>query len=148
MIDASPFERVIAYIDTAFAKHHDSRSHTGMVLTLGNTPFMFKSKKQKMITKSSTAAELVALNDMMQFTLTWTEFLQGQGIQCQPPLLLQDNESVLKIVASNGKILPNVHLRTKQADIRETVQRREMSLQHIGTKSMIADIFTKPLHGK
>ena len=56
IIDNSSFDSVHAYVDAAFAKHSDVISHTGMVLTLGNTAVMFKSKKQKLVTTSSTTA--------------------------------------------------------------------------------------------
>ena len=148
IIDNSSFDSVHAYVDAAFAKHSDVISHTGMVLTLGNTAVMFKSKKQKLVTTSSTTAELVGLHDMKQHALSLAEFLQGQGYTLKPSVLLQDNEPVIKIVASNGRMLKNVYMRTKQADIKAIVKKREAILQHIGTKKMIADLLTKPLHGE
>ena len=136
------------YIDASHGSHSDTISHSGMVLTLGNTPVMFKSKKQHIITRSSTTAELVALTDMSQYALNLSEFLVEQGLCCVSPILLQDNQSVLKIVASNGKTLPNKHMRIRQADMKEIVKRNEATLQYVPTKLMIADILTKPLQGE
>ena len=53
----------------AVGSHTDMISHFGMVLTLGNTPVIFKSKKQQIVTRSSTTAELVALTDMADYAL-------------------------------------------------------------------------------
>ena len=148
IIDSSPFDRVTAYIDASWGIHDDCSSHTGMTLTLGNTPVMFKSRKQQCITRSSTTAELVGLTDMMLNALSLHEFLEGQGLNCLPPMLLQDNESVIKIVASNGKSLKVKHLRIRQADVKQTLKNKEATLHHVRTKQMIADILTKPLQGE
>ena len=56
-----------AYIDASHGSHTDTNSHSGMVLTLENTPLMFKNKKQHIITRSLTTTELVALTDMSQY---------------------------------------------------------------------------------
>ena len=48
-------------VDSAFAVHHNMmRSHTGMTLTLGKGVAIAMSSKQKLNTRSSTEAELVA----------------------------------------------------------------------------------------
>ena len=92
---------------------------------------MFKSKKQTCVTRSSTTAELVGLSDMMQFALYFTEFLEGQGYASSPSILLQYNESIIKIVASNGKTLKYRHMRTKQADAKAITTANEAILEHV-----------------
>ena len=54
---------VKAYIDAAYGVHQDSgKSHTGCAVVLGEAgPTFAKSAKQKIVTKSSTEAELVGL---------------------------------------------------------------------------------------
>ena len=146
MIDNSPFEAVHAYIEAAFAKHNTVVIHTASVLTLGNTPNLFKSKKQKLVTTSSTTVELVGLSDMKQYALSRLENLFGQGFKCKSPVFLQDNEPVLKMVASNGKTLKNAHMRTRQADTKAVIKIYEATLQHIRTDIMIADLLKKLLH--
>jgi hypothetical protein len=56
---------VHAYIDAAYGVHADSgKSHTGCAIVLGEVGALFaKSSKQKIVTKSSTEAELVGLSD-------------------------------------------------------------------------------------
>jgi len=50
-----------AYFDAGWACHTDMKGHSGMVLTLGHFdfPILYKSQKQKVVTRSSTEAELV-----------------------------------------------------------------------------------------
>lgn len=57
------YDYVVAYVDASYGVHNDCRSHTGVVLTIGNGPILVKSVKQKINSKSSTEAELIALSD-------------------------------------------------------------------------------------
>ena len=56
-----------AWIDASFATHADAKSHTGCVISFGPTggPIYCKSVKQKLVSRSSTEAELIALHDMI-----------------------------------------------------------------------------------
>lgn len=53
------------WIDGAFAVHEDRRSHTGEYFSLGNGAMFGCSNKQKLNTKSSRKAELVAVDDVI-----------------------------------------------------------------------------------
>ena len=63
IIDDSPFEGVETYIDVAFLNHPDGKSQSGCMVFLGNKLVHEACRKQKLVTKSSTEAELVALSD-------------------------------------------------------------------------------------
>jgi hypothetical protein len=65
VIDDSPFERVETFIDAAFANHADSKGQSGCMVFLGKTLVHEACKKQNIVTKSLTEAELVALSDYM-----------------------------------------------------------------------------------
>ena len=58
-----------------FAVHPDCKSHTGACLTLGHGSISSISAKQKINTKSSTEAELVAVDDAMTFVSVDETFL-------------------------------------------------------------------------
>ena len=53
------------WIDGAFAVHDDMKSHSGAYMSLGKGALIGGSTKQKLNTKSSTEAELVAVDDYM-----------------------------------------------------------------------------------
>ena len=55
---------VTAHIDASFGCHENGKSHTGICISLGNGPVFVRSVKQKIVTKSSTESELVALSDI------------------------------------------------------------------------------------
>jgi hypothetical protein len=64
------------YPDAAFAVHRDMKSHTGAVLTLGKGAANTISAKQKLNTRSSTEAELVAADDIVVQAM-WTRLFLG-----------------------------------------------------------------------
>ena len=59
-------------VDALFAVHQDMRSHTGAALSMGKGSLMSMSTKQKINTKSSTKAELVGVDDAMNF-IVWSK---------------------------------------------------------------------------
>ena len=89
------------YADAAFAVHPDMKSHTGYNMTWGTGSVISASRRQKLNTKSSCEAELVAADEAVS-PLMWTKlFLQEQGYN--PTIVLQqDNTSAIKL-EKNGK---------------------------------------------
>ena len=65
------------WIDTSFAVHKDTRSHTGGMMSMGLGAANLSSQKQKLNTKSSTEAELVGVADILPKTLWRRYFLEA-----------------------------------------------------------------------
>ena len=88
-------------VDAAFAVHEDMRSHTGACLTMGKGAMLSLSTKQKINTRSSTEAELVGVDDAMNFVVWSKLFFDWQFKDYNPSestseigktnVLLQDN---------------------------------------------------------
>jgi hypothetical protein len=72
---------VRAYIDASYGVHKSSgKSHTGCVIVLGEAGVLTaRSSKQKIVTKSSTAAELVGLSDSVAHAIHMRNCIMGQG---------------------------------------------------------------------
>ena len=84
--------QVIAYIDASYGVHVNGKSHTGSVITFGKGAIHARSAKQKLVSKSSTESELVALSDEASPVLWMRNFLLHQGYQPQPAKSFQDNK--------------------------------------------------------
>ena len=67
------------WIDASFAVHADYKSHTGECVSFMCRCPVNISSKQKINTRSSTEAELVAINDVMALVLWCRLFIMGQG---------------------------------------------------------------------
>jgi hypothetical protein len=91
--------RVHAYEDTSFAVHHDMRSQC----SLGRGAVHVSSKKQRLMTKPSTDAELVGIWGVLpQILWTW-EFLVCKGHVVEPAVLYQDNMSTIALANFLGR---------------------------------------------
>ena len=140
---------VTAYIDASFAIHPDKKSHTGSVVTLGKGAIYAKSGTQRLVTKSSTEAELVGLSDAGNQVLWSRNFLELQGHPQPPALIYQDNQSTIQLIR-NGRSNSE---RTRHVDVRyfflhNRIERKDVDIVYLPTTEMIADILTKPLQGE
>ncbi len=129
--------------------HPDGKSHSGITMTMGKGAVYSSSRKQKLVTRSSTEAELVAVNDAMAQVLWTKNFLQEQDYPVEVTAVLQDNESAIKL-EKNG--LKSVGLRSRHINIRyffvtDQVQQGNLTIEYCPTDSMEGDYQSKPLQG-
>jgi hypothetical protein len=137
-----------AFIDASFAVHHNARSHTGVVITIGCGALFVKSMVQKLMAKSSTEAELIALSDALGQVVWTRNLLEAMGYEMEPATVYQDNMSTIAMVRNGG---PTSH-RTRHINIRfffakDHEDRGEIKIEYCPTEDMLADFFTKPLQG-
>jgi hypothetical protein len=94
---------VVGCSDASYACHDDGKSRTGGCVGFPGAFFIFISIKQSIVTKSSTEAELVAINEVVDY-LVWMEalLLELGFASSSPPLLHQDNRSAI-ILSENGR---------------------------------------------
>ena len=84
-------------------------------MMMGNGAIQTISCKQKLNTKSSMIAELVALDDVSTLIL-WTKlFMEAKGYEIKKNILLQDNKSTI-LLENNNKMSSGK--RTRAVDIR------------------------------
>ena len=137
------------YVDASFAVHPDFKSHTGAVMTMGKGAIQSLSRKQKLNTRSSTEAELVAADDTAGMIL-WTKlFLEDQGYGIQRNILYQDNKSAI-LLETNGR--RSAGKRSRAINIRyffltDQVEKGNVTIEYCPTDEMWGDYMTKPLQG-
>ena len=85
------------WVDAEFAVHHDMKSHTGGMITMGQGALYSAANKQKLNTKSLTEAELVGVDDIMPQILWMQYFLEAQGMKVSDNVVYQDNQSVVRL---------------------------------------------------
>ena len=107
------------------------------------------SRKQKLNTKSSTAAELVGADDTMTMVL-WTKlFMEAQGVEIVDNILYQDNRSAM-LLENNGRKSAGKQLRALNVRyffITDQINKGNLKVDYCPTETMIGDYFTKPLQG-
>ena len=102
------------WVDSLNAVHLVMRSHSGIIMTLGKGATCTASTKQKINTKSSTEAELVAIDDSMAQVPWRRHFLASQGLHVPTTTIYQYNKSTI-LLAENGKTSSSQ--RTKHSDV-------------------------------
>ena len=140
------------YIDAAFAVHEDFKSHTGGVLFFDNIrggSILSVSRKQKLNTKSSTEAELVAVDDVAVM-IFWTRlFMEAQGYPIEKNIIFQDNQSAI-LLETNGKWSSGKRSRAfniRYFFITDQCIRGNATIMYCPTDQMAGDYMTKPLQG-
>jgi len=141
--------KVRGFIDASFGCHADGKSHTGLVVTVGDTVVLCQSSKQKLVTRDSTEAELVGLSDKMNEVIKSWEFMVNQGYDdLPPPTMYQDNQSTIELVLNGKGKYRTKYMRVRQGVVMESIHREEMRVEYKPTREMLADVLTKPLQGE
>ena len=91
MLSADNVGIVNWFVDASYAIHNDCKGHTGAMLTLGSGAIASKSQKQKNNGKSSTEAELIAVDEALPQILWTRYFMEGQGSNIAENTSCQDN---------------------------------------------------------
>ena len=139
---------VDAYVDSSYGVHPDGKSHTGVSMSLGRGCIYGHSSKQRIVTRSSTEAELVALSDSASVALGMREYLLAQDLDPGPVKIYQDNESTIKLIrdgrSSNSRMK---HVAIRYFFVRDRIASSEVQIVQVPTEDMLADGMTKPLQG-
>ena len=102
MLEADDAHVVKWWVNASFAVHRDMRSHTGGMMSLGKGSAYSTLTCHKINMKSSTEAELVAIDDVMPLILWTRYFLEAQGYKVHENKVFQDNKSTM-LLEKNGK---------------------------------------------
>ena len=141
-----------SYIDASYGVHQDMKSHTGCtgcVITLGKGMIYAKSSTQKLTTKSSTEAELVALSDSSNQVLWTKQFLIDQGHKDRSAIIFQDNQSTIQLINNRRSNSERTrHINIRYFFLHGRIKEKEITVTYKLTHAMLADLLTKLLQGE
>ena len=121
-----------------------------MIFTMGKGAIVSSSTKQKVNSRSSTEAELIATDDKISKIITIKRFLEHQGFRIKVCVIYQDNTSTMKL-QNNGKVSSGKrtrHYDIKLFYIKHLIARKEVKVVYCPTDDMLADYMSKPIVGK
>ncbi|KAL3639631.1 hypothetical protein CASFOL_017538 [Castilleja foliolosa] len=141
---------IMGFADADWAADPDDRrSTTGTCLFLGSNLVSWSSKKQPTVSRSSCEAEYRALAHTTCDVIWLQQLLKELKInQPEPAKIWMDNQSAIAL-ANN----PMHHPRTRHFEIdlhfiREKLQSKLISIQHVPSLDQAADVLTKPINGQ
>jgi hypothetical protein len=134
--------------DASFAVHQDQKGQSGFTLHFGedNAAFLVSSKKQKLVTLSSTESELVSLTEAAQVVMMMREMLENIGIHLNATVVEQDNKaSILLSKRGAGRAGRAKAISVRYFWIKQHIDSGAIKLNYVPSERLLADGLTKPL---
>ncbi|GMI90543.1 cysteine-rich RLK (RECEPTOR-like protein kinase) 8 [Hibiscus trionum] len=138
---------LVGYTDSDYARDQDDRRSTsGYAFLFGDSVVAWSSKKQPIVTLSTTEAEFVAAAACACQAVWMRRVLDAfNHPQRESIMLYCDNASTIKLsknVVLHGR---SKHIHVKYHFLRELSNNKIIKLVHCGTKEQTSDIMTKAL---
>ncbi|XP_039130879.1 secreted RxLR effector protein 161-like [Dioscorea cayenensis subsp. rotundata] len=140
---------IIGYSDSNFARCLDShKSTSGYVFTMTCGAISWRSAKQSLVASSTMLAEFIACYEASSHAIWLRNFVEGLRVveNIERPLMLYCDNRVAVLFSNSNRISSrSKHIDIKFLAVKERVQSGFVSIELIGTNSMVADPLTKAL---
>ena len=124
------------------------KSMSGMCVTLGVGNFISSSKVQKLNSKSSTEAEIIAVSDGMNIPLWLGDFINHQGYGQHPIRLEQDSQSCITLLTKGRSTAETTRfIEIRKFWISDYIRIKAVDIVYVPTEDMTSDYLTKPVQG-
>ena len=141
-------EDLLAYADASFADNPDRRSTEGYIMKLFGGPILWRSGKQKCVTRSSTEAEIRSASTAATQLISLERLLSQIGLDLGSALtLFGDNTQTIRLLNSEtGAIATKLrHIDIHQLWLRQEVSAGRFKVKWVPSAEMTADGLTKRL---
>jgi len=137
-----------AYSDASYAEDPiDRKSTSAYIFMLGGGPISWQSKRQELVTTSTTEAEYIGYSKAAKETAWIRSLLNELGYTApQPTTLYVDNSSSIALAENNIYRARTKHIDVQYHYVRQEIRRDHIRLEYLPTGQMLADGLTKPLN--
>jgi hypothetical protein len=144
--------KIYVWADASDNCHADARGHTGMYMSIGQehgSPVMYLSKKQNLVTKSSTESELIGVYVAIPYSQWAREALTEWGYEQDHAVLYQDNISTIVLAHRGNKpFAKSGHINRRYMIAQQHIEEGTLIMPHCSTDNMLSDPLTKTLNIK
>ncbi|CAM8902816.1 unnamed protein product [Rhodiola kirilowii] len=123
----------------------DRKNTSGSCFLLGNTLDSQFSKKENSISLSTVEAEYITVGSCSTQLLWMKQMLSEYGVEQKEMTLYCENMSAISICKNPVQYSRTKHIYIRHHFIRELVEQKVVTLNHVTTYKQLADILTKPL---
>lgn len=146
--DNGPLQ-IDAYSDADYNNETKTRqSISGGVIMVAGGPVLFFSRKQPVVSLSSTEAEYIAACEVSKELKWLTQLLDELNIKVEQPTLWMDNRSAIRQIEIDEIRRGSKHVDVRFHYVRECLRNGLFALKHVPGISQPADILTKALSPK
>eukprot|EP00924_Labyrinthula_sp_SR-Ha-C_P014512 snap_masked-scaffold_34-processed-gene-0.30-mRNA-1 protein AED:0.14 eAED:0.14 QI:0/-1/0/1/-1/1/1/0/176 len=129
-------------VDTSLASNEVRKSVTGFLIFVNNTLVAYKSKKQRIITISSTKAEYIefslALKELKFVLLILEEMNMEYIVE-----VFMDSQSAISIVKNKEVNGQTKHLDIHYKFVGQIIERLKVNLKYVGREDNWSDMLTR-----
>lgn len=140
---------VVGFCDADFAGCiDDKKSTTGYIFMMAGGAVSWKSVKQTLTASSTMEAEYVACYEACCHAMWMRNFISALGVVdsiSRPLKLFCDNSAAVAFSKNTRSISRSKHIDVKFYFVKEKVAESLIDIEHMSTKSMLADPLTKGL---
>ena len=133
--------------DASYGTHiKDDKSHSSIIIFKDKSISLAKSVKQKLVTVSSTEAELKCMTEGLKQLEPIKIVLEELKLQSDKPVkVLQDSKSTTRL-ANHGDDFDGKsrHMRVRYHYTAEQIANSEIDIQYLESPKLAADIQSKP----
>jgi hypothetical protein len=140
-------EELTAYTDNDYTGDlKDRKSTSGYVFKMSSGVVSWSSKKQPVVTLSTTKAEFIAAASCACQAIWLRRILEKlRHIQSKSTIVYCDNNSTIKLSKNPVMHGCNKHINVRFYFLSELTKTGTIKMIHCGTQDQIADVMTKPL---
>ena len=141
--------RLIGYTDADWGGDLDERKSTsGYAFLLSKGAISWSSKKQTCIALSTMEAEFVACSAAVQEAVWLKRFLEDLDVSKgmgKPVTVYCDSQAAIAYTKDSKYHSKSKHIETKYNFVRDIISKKEVMIQYISTREMVADPLTKAM---
>ena len=141
---------LVGYSDANFASCVDSRKSTSRyIFIMAGGVVSWRSVKQTFIVTSTMEVEFVSCFEATSQGVWLKSFISGLRVMdsiSRPLRTFYDNSTTVFLAKNNKSGSRSKHIDIKYLVIRERVKEKQVVIEHISTKLMIADPLIKACH--
>lgn len=149
MFDPKELIPLVAFADSDWAEDRTTRkSISGVICKIFGGPVSWSSRKQDIVSTSTTEAEFYALSEAVKEIQWLKNILSDFGVAAIEPITTHsDNQSTIKMIENSKFSSRTKHIDVRLHFVRDCVYQQKIKLNYCPSEENVADLLTKPLAG-